>query len=103
MAVLAAIYVAVARLGLQLDPVSRFAALVWPPTGIALAALVLFGRNLWPGVFLGAAVVNAWTGAPVLVASALALGNTLEAVAGGYHRERIARAYAEEMQKSRRE
>lgn len=86
---LAAIYVAVARLGLKLDPVSRFAALVWPPTGIALAALVLFGRNLWPGVFLGAAVVNVLTGAPLLAASAIALGNTLEAVAGEYALRRI--------------
>ena len=88
-AVLAAIYVAVARLGLQLDPVSRFAALVWPPTGVSLAALVLFGRNLWPGVFVGAAIVNAWTGAPILVASGIALGNTLEAVVGEYALRRI--------------
>jgi len=88
-AVLAAIYVAVARLGLKLDPVSRFATLVWPPTGVSLAALVLFGRNLWPGVFLGAAVVNVMTGAPLAVALGIAAGNTLEAVAGEYALRRI--------------
>ena len=81
---LAAAYVAVARLGLQLDPVGRFATFVWPPTGLALAALVLFGRDLWPGIFLGAAVVNVWTGAPPLVAAGIGLGNTLEAVLGEY-------------------
>ena len=73
-----------ARLGLQLDPVGRFATFVWPPTGLSLAALLLFGRTLWPGIFLGAAVVNIWTGAPPLVAAGIALGNTLEAVLGEY-------------------
>ena len=34
------------------------ASAVWPPTGIAVAALILFGRELWPGVALGAFVVN---------------------------------------------
>jgi len=62
---------------------------VWPPTGVALAALVLFGRNLWPGVFLGAVVVNVWTGAPLIVAAGIALGNTLEAVVGEYALRRI--------------
>ena len=81
---LAALYVAVARVGLKLDPVSRFATLVWPPTGVSLAAMLLFGRDLWPGVFLGAAVVNVWTGAPILVASGIGVGNTLEAVVGEY-------------------
>ena len=73
-----------ARLGLQLDPVGRFATFVWPPTGLSLAALLLFGRNLWPGIFIGAAVINLWTGAPPLVAAGIALGNTLEAVLGEY-------------------
>jgi integral membrane sensor domain MASE1 len=79
----------VARLGLQLDPVGRFATFVWPPTGLSLAALLLFGRNLWPGIFLGAAVVNVWTGAPPLVAAGIALGNTLEAVLGEYALSKI--------------
>lgn len=82
--ILAAIYVVVARLGLQFDPVSRFATLIWPPTGVALAALVLFGQNLWPGVALGAAVANIWIGAPIPVALGIALGNTLEAMLGAY-------------------
>lgn len=83
-ALLAILYTGVAKLGLSLDAVSGFATLVWPSTGLALAALRLFGFRLWPGVFLGAWVVNAWTGAPVAVAFGIAVGNTLEAVLGTY-------------------
>jgi len=79
----------VARLGLQLDPVSRFATFVWPATGLSLAALLLFGRSLWPGVALGALVANLWNGASVPLAAGIALGNTLEAVVGAYALSRI--------------
>jgi len=72
----------VAKLGLMLGAVSGFATLVWAPTGISLAALLLFGGRLSPGVFLGAFAVNLWTGAPVLVALGIATGNTLEALVG---------------------
>src|SRR5260221_2135762 len=77
---LAATYVVVARLGLLFDAVSGFATLVWPPTGIAIAVLLLAGTWLWPGIFIGAFVVNVWTGAPIAVALGIATGNTLEAV-----------------------
>jgi len=83
-AAIAVLYILAARAGLQLDAVSGFATLVWPPTGIALAALLLGGYWLWPGIFLGALVVNVWTGAPVIVAMGIATGNTLEALAGSY-------------------
>src|SRR5919197_1480979 len=46
--VLAVVYVAAARTGLMLDAIGGFATLVWAPTGIALAALLLFGYGLWP-------------------------------------------------------
>src|SRR5258706_11757000 len=75
-------YFFTARFGLLLDAVSGFATLVWPPTGIALAALLLFGRRLWPGVLLGAASVNLIAGASLPVALAIGAGNTLEALAG---------------------
>ena len=75
-------YVVTARLGLALDPVGGFATLVWPPTGIALAALVRRGPGLWPAVALGAFVANLWSSAPWPAAAAIAAGNTLEAVLG---------------------
>ncbi len=87
--VLAAIYVVVARLSLLLDPVGHFASWVWPPTGLALAVLLLFGPRLWPGIAVGAAVANVWQGAPLPVACGIALGNTLEAVLGAYALRRI--------------
>ncbi|HUR00608.1 MAG TPA: MASE1 domain-containing protein [Gemmatimonadaceae bacterium] len=83
-AAIAILYVLAARAGLQLDAISGFATLVWPPTGIALAALLLGGYGLWPGVFLGAVIANVLTGAPLLVAGGIGLGNTLEALFGAY-------------------
>ena len=47
-------YVATARLGLSFDALAGIATTVWPPTGIALAALVLRGPHLWPAVALAA-------------------------------------------------
>jgi PAS domain S-box-containing protein len=86
---LAALYVTTARLGLMLDAVSGFATLVWPPTGISLAALLLFGYRLWPGVALGAFVANAWAGAPWPVAIGITAGNTAEAVLATYALRRV--------------
>jgi mono/diheme cytochrome c family protein len=90
MAGLALAYVAAGRLGLSLDAVSGFATLVWAPTGISLAALLHFGRGLWPAVAVGALVVNLWNGAPLGVAAGIAAGNTLEAVVGALLVERTA-------------
>jgi signal transduction histidine kinase len=88
-ALLAAAYVAAGRVGLLLDAVSGFAALVWAPTGLSLAALLLLGNRLWPGVAVGALVVNVWAGAPLAVATGIAVGNTLEALLGVYLVRRI--------------
>jgi integral membrane sensor domain MASE1 len=74
---LAAAYVIAGRLGLMMDAVAGFATLVWPPSGISLAALVLYGRAVWPGVAAGAFLVNLWVGAPVPVALGIAGGNTI--------------------------
>lgn len=79
-AILGAIYFGTARLGLSLDAVSGVAAAVWPPTGIALVALLLGGYRLWPGIAVGAFLVNVLAGAPVLAAAGMAAGNTLEAL-----------------------
>lgn len=86
---LATVYVVTARFGLRMDAVSGFATLVWPPTGVSLAALVMFGRGLWPGVAIGAFVANLWSGAPVPVAVGIAFGNTAEAWIGAYALKRI--------------
>src|SRR5438477_9870207 len=82
-------YLATARLGLLLDAVAGFATLVWPPTGIALAALFLFGARLWPGVLAGALCVNLVLGASWPIALTIAAGNTLEAIAASWLLRRI--------------
>ena len=81
---LAAVYVCAAKLGLLMDAVSGFATLIWPATGIALVALLLWGPALWPGIFIGAFITNLWTGAPALVALGIATGNTAEALVGAW-------------------
>lgn len=77
-------YVTAARIGLSLDTVGGFATLVWPASGIALAALLLGGFRLWPAVAIGAFIANYLTGAPPFAAVGIALGNTCEALAGAY-------------------
>lgn len=76
-----AVYALAARGGLLLDPVGGFASVVWAPTGIAIAAVMLGGYHLAAGVFLGALAANLVTGAPALAAAAVGTGNMLEAVA----------------------
>ena len=78
----AAVYVAAAKGGLALAYGNSSVTAVWAPTGIALAVLVLGGRRLWPGVALGAALANTWTGLDAVTVAAITAGNTLEAVAG---------------------
>jgi signal transduction histidine kinase len=86
---LAAVYVVAARFGLAFDAVAGFATLVWPPTGISIAALLLLGYRFWPGVFIGAALANVITGAALPVALGIGVGNTLEALAGALLLRRI--------------
>ncbi len=81
-AIVALAYVAAGRLGLALDAVSGFAALVWPPSGIALAALILGGYRLWPAIFVGALATNYWAGAPLVTSIGIAGGNTMAAIIG---------------------
>ncbi len=83
-AALAAVYAIAALGGLSLDAVGGVAAMVWPASGIALAALLLYGYRLWPGIACGALVANLVTGVPALAAVAIAVGNTSEAVLAVY-------------------
>lgn len=78
-----------ARAGLKLDAVAGFATLVWAPTGIALAALLMRGNRLWPAILVGAFLTNLWSGAPAAAAAGIAIGNTLEALIGVYALRRI--------------
>jgi len=82
MVALFAAYVLTAKVGLKFDPLAGIATTVWPPTGIAIASLVIGGLQLWPAVFLGAFLVNLTAPVAPGVALLIAAGNTLEAVIG---------------------
>ena len=86
---LAAVYVATGYVGLEIAGYARSVTLVWPPAGIALAALALGGRKLWPAIALGAFVVNLLTGVAWAVALGIATGNTAAALVGVLLVERI--------------
>jgi signal transduction histidine kinase/CheY-like chemotaxis protein len=64
--------------------VGRFATLVWPPAGIAIAALYFGGYRLLPAVALGAFITNLLSGAPLPAALFVAIGNSFEVCAGAY-------------------
>jgi integral membrane sensor domain MASE1 len=88
--VLAAAYYGAAKLGLSLAFTTPSVTAIWPPTGIALAAVVLLGYRMWPGIALGAFLANAWTDVPLYTTLGITLGNTLEAVVGAYLLARVA-------------
>src|SRR5215813_8367748 len=81
-------YFLLAKLGLQLASLNPSATPVWPPTGFALAMVLLFGQRVWPAVFAGALIANATTAGSLVTSLAIAAGNTLEAVVGGLLIER---------------
>jgi diguanylate cyclase (GGDEF)-like protein len=80
----AAFYYVSARLGLQLAYSNPSVTSVWPPTGIALAALLLFGSRAWPAVFTGAFLANLQTAGTAATSLAIATGNTLEGLCSAY-------------------
>jgi len=90
---LAVIYLIAGKLGLRLAFVNPSATAVWPPAGIALAALLVLGYQVWPGVFFGAFLVNITTAGSVATSVGIAMGNTLEALAGCYLVNRFAHGH----------
>src|SRR5438552_11263951 len=88
--ILTVIYFIVGKLSLQLAFVHPSASPVWPPAGIALAALVVFGYRTWPAIFLGAFLVNVTTAGNIGTSLCIATGNTLEAVCGAWLVNRFA-------------
>ena len=79
---LAVVYFLAARLSFVWDPLPGYATVVWLPTGISLAALLLFGNRLAAGVLLGAIGASLHVGAPLAVALGIATGNAAEALIG---------------------
>ena len=83
-------YVGAAKLGFQLASATKQVTAVWPPTGIAIAAMLVLGRRFWPALWLGAFVVNVTNDERALTAFGIACGNTLGPVLGAYLLQRYA-------------
>jgi TolB-like protein/integral membrane sensor domain MASE1/class 3 adenylate cyclase len=88
--ILAVIYFIAGKLGLMLASLHASASPVWPPAGIALAGLLLLGYRAWPGIFIGAFLVNVTAAGNVATSFTIAIGNTLEALAGAWLVNRFA-------------
>jgi PAS domain S-box-containing protein len=69
--------------GLALASVNPSASPIWPPSGFALAAVLLWGARVWPAIFVAAAAVNVMTTGSIGASLAIALGNTLECLVTG--------------------
>src|SRR5258708_16362298 len=82
LAVLVGVYFVAGKLGLRLAFEHASATAVWPPTGIALAALLLYGYRMWPAIFVGALLVNVTTAGSVWTSLGVATGHTLEGLLG---------------------
>jgi signal transduction histidine kinase len=84
--VLAAAYYGAAKVGQALRYTGSVSA-IWPPAGVGIAALYLWGMRLWPGVLIGELLVNAELyfgapGLPLVSAVGQTIGNMLEVVVG---------------------
>jgi PAS domain S-box-containing protein len=88
-AALAAAYFAAAKFGLSLAFATQQVTAIWPPTGVALTALVLLGYRVWPGILAGAFLANVTTHEPLAVAAGIAASNSLTGLAGAWMLQRL--------------
>jgi PAS domain S-box-containing protein len=78
---LAAVYFGAAKLALVFAVPPGYATPVWPPSGIAVAALLLGGPRLWAGIWVGSLAANLTVEASLAASAAIATGSTLQALA----------------------
>ena len=81
---IAIVYFVLAKFGLALASLHPSATPIWPPTGFALAVVLLRGYRVWPAIFIAALIANATTAGSITTSTAIAAGNTLEALVGVY-------------------
>ena len=76
---LAALYYVAAKIGLRLAYLNGTVTALWPPVGVGIAALVLYGTRLWPGIVIGDLLVADFS-SPLGTVLGQTVGNTLEVV-----------------------
>src|SRR3954453_21525478 len=75
----AAAYYLAGRIGLELAYLDGAVAAIWPPAGIGLAVLFLFGLRLWPGIVAGDLLLGDFS-TPLGTVLAQTIGNTVAVV-----------------------
>ena len=73
-------YALTAKTVLEFFSANGVVSIVWPPSGLALAALIIGGRTFWPAVLVGALAGNILAGSSPGISLSIAIGNTLEAL-----------------------
>jgi PAS domain S-box-containing protein len=87
---LMALYFLTGLLGKKMAFLSGSISLVWPPSGIALGAILLFGYRYWPGIFFGAILFSFFDGVPFgFFTVGTAVGNTIGAIVCTYLLDRF--------------
>src|SRR6185369_13176862 len=81
---IAVLYIAAGKFGLSFAFDNPSATPIWAPTGIALAAIIIFGKRVIPAIFFGAFFVNLTTAGTVATSLGIAFGNTLEGIIAAY-------------------
>jgi PAS domain S-box-containing protein len=76
---LAVLYYVAAKIGLRLAYLNGAVTALWPPVGVGIAALVLYGPRLWPGIVIGDLLVGDYS-TPLGTVLGQTVGNTLEVV-----------------------
>lgn len=100
MGLIVLLYFVLAEIGLSLAHDTRQISAVWPPSGLSLVVLLVFGYRYWPAVYLGALLANLTASEQWYVAAGIAVGNTLEALVGAFILVRFAR-FENEMRRPR--
>lgn len=89
--IIAVFYVILGKLAMALATPGGYATAIFPPSGLALVAILMLGRTIWPGVWLGSLALNLWIGSTpenwfsetsILVAAGIATGSLLQAIMG---------------------
>jgi two-component sensor histidine kinase/integral membrane sensor domain MASE1 len=79
-----AVYFLLAKIGLELASIHPSATPIWPPSGLAIAAVLLLGYRIAPAIFGGAFLANATTAGNLATSFAISVGNTLECLLAAY-------------------
>jgi len=80
----AVVYVATATVGFRFSTFSQEVTLVWPPSGIGIAVLLLFGMRMWPAIVVGSFCATMIDGGSLMLAGVMAGGHVLEAGLGAF-------------------